>query len=125
MAFVHTMIFMSMIRRFDQPQLRNHNEVTSIFQGMIMRTLTIENIPEPLYEKLKEAAAGHNRSVDNELIHCLEETLFSKEVNPSERLKQVQEQYHKQKEIISLFGRLPQDADYDYKKGRKNKRCIG
>lgn len=27
-------------------------------------------------------------------------------------------QRRKQREIISLFGQLPQDADYDYKKGR-------
>ncbi len=28
-------------------------------------------------------------------------------------------QRRKQREITSLFGSLPQDADYDYKKGRK------
>ena len=28
-------------------------------------------------------------------------------------------QRRKQREITSLFGNLPQDADYDYKKGRK------
>ncbi|ODS22715.1 antitoxin [Candidatus Endobugula sertula] len=28
-------------------------------------------------------------------------------------------QRRKQREIISLFGNLPQDDDYDYKKGRK------
>ncbi|PZD72534.1 hypothetical protein C1752_03625 [Acaryochloris thomasi RCC1774] len=27
-------------------------------------------------------------------------------------------QRRKQREIISLFGKFPQDADYDYKKGR-------
>ena len=27
-------------------------------------------------------------------------------------------QHRKQREIISLFGKFPQDADYDYKKGR-------
>lgn len=26
---------------------------------------------------------------------------------------------HKQIEIIELFGKLPSDSDYDYKKGRK------
>jgi Arc/MetJ family transcription regulator len=28
-------------------------------------------------------------------------------------------QRRKQREIIALFGNLPQDADYDYKKGRQ------
>ena len=28
-------------------------------------------------------------------------------------------QRRKQREIISLFGKLPQDTDYDYKKSRK------
>ena len=28
-------------------------------------------------------------------------------------------QHRKQREITALFGKLPQDPDYDYKKGRK------
>lgn len=28
-------------------------------------------------------------------------------------------QRRKQREIVTLFGKLPQDTDYDYKKGRK------
>lgn len=30
-------------------------------------------------------------------------------------------QRRKQREVVDLFGKLPQDEDYDYKKGRRRK----
>ena len=39
-----------------------------------MATVTFKNIPEDLYEQLKRAAKAHHRSVNSELIHCLEKT---------------------------------------------------
>ena len=39
-----------------------------------MATVTFKNIPDDLYEKLKQAASTHHRSVNSELIHCLEKT---------------------------------------------------
>ncbi len=40
-----------------------------------MASLTIKNIPEPLYEQLKQAAQAHHRSINSELIVCLEKVL--------------------------------------------------
>jgi plasmid stability protein len=37
-----------------------------------MATLTIKNIPEPLVERLKDQAALHRRSLNHEVIACLE-----------------------------------------------------
>lgn len=37
-----------------------------------MATVTFKNIPDDLYEQLKQAARAHHRSVNSELIHCLE-----------------------------------------------------
>ena len=37
-----------------------------------MANLTIKNIPEPLVEKLKTQAAAHRRSLNHEVIRCLE-----------------------------------------------------
>ena len=37
-----------------------------------MANLTIKNIPEPLVEKLKAQAAAHRRSLNHEVIRCLE-----------------------------------------------------
>jgi plasmid stability protein len=41
-----------------------------------MATITFKNIPEELYQQLKESAKANHRSVNGELIHCLEQ-LFS------------------------------------------------
>ena len=40
-----------------------------------MASITVKNIPDDLYEKLKEAAALHHRSVNSEIIVCLERAL--------------------------------------------------
>lgn len=42
-----------------------------------MATLTIKNIPDELYEQLKQSAARHRRSVNSEVIVCLEKVLGS------------------------------------------------
>ena len=39
-----------------------------------MATVTFKNIPDDLYEQLKQAANAHHRSVNSELIYCLEKT---------------------------------------------------
>lgn len=41
-----------------------------------MASLTIKNIPDELYEQLKQAAHAHHRSINSELIYCLEKTLL-------------------------------------------------
>ncbi len=42
-----------------------------------MPALTIKNVPQDLYERLKENAARHRRSVNSEVIVCLEKVLQS------------------------------------------------
>lgn len=41
-----------------------------------MASLTIKNIPDDLYEHLKQAANAHHRSINSELIYCLERTFL-------------------------------------------------
>ncbi|MAL95517.1 MAG: DNA-binding protein [Haliea sp.] len=48
-----------------------------------MATVTFKNIPDDLYEKLKQAASAHHRSVNSELIHCLEKTFKPSPVSAS------------------------------------------
>ena len=52
-----------------------------------MPALTVKNIPETLYSKLKEAASAHRRSINSELIHCLEQMLLPKQISPAEHLE--------------------------------------
>ena len=52
-----------------------------------MPALTVKNIPEDLYEKLKMVAHSHRRSLNNELIHCLEAVLMPKKISGLERIE--------------------------------------
>jgi plasmid stability protein len=56
-----------------------------------MPAITVKNIPKTLYDRLKDAAFAHRRSINSELIRCLERTLLPERVNPSEHLKRARE----------------------------------
>jgi plasmid stability protein len=49
-----------------------------------MASLTIKNIPDDLYEHLKQAANAHHRSVNSELIYCLESILLPTKLTPTD-----------------------------------------
>jgi len=49
-------------------------------------TLTLKNIPDALYERLKAAAELHRRSLNSEAIVCLESVLLPNRVAPSDRV---------------------------------------
>ena len=51
-----------------------------------MTAITIKNIPEDLYEHLKAAANTHHRSINSELIVCLERVLLPSKTNPHEHI---------------------------------------
>jgi plasmid stability protein len=51
-------------------------------------TLTLKNIPDEVYSRLKATAEMHRRSLNSEAIVCLETALVPGEVAPSERLAQ-------------------------------------
>ncbi|MCQ8103334.1 Arc family DNA-binding protein, partial [Methylomonas sp. SURF-2] len=42
-----------------------------------MPALTIKNIPDSLYEQLKSAAELHRRSINSEVLVCLEKVLVA------------------------------------------------
>ena len=49
-------------------------------------TLTLKNIPEDVYRRLKLSAETHRRSLNSEAIVCLESVLTPTRLSPSERL---------------------------------------
>jgi plasmid stability protein len=49
-------------------------------------TLTLKNIPDEVYERLKSAAETHRRSMNSEAIVCLEAVLLPGRADPGERL---------------------------------------
>ena len=54
-------------------------------------TLTLKNIPDDVYERLKLSAEVHRRSLNGEAIVCLEAVLFPTKISPSERLSRARE----------------------------------
>jgi plasmid stability protein len=53
--------------------------------------ITIKNIPDHLYERLKQTAEAHHRSLNSEVIACLERVLFPVRMSTEERLARAYE----------------------------------
>lgn len=51
-----------------------------------MPAITVKNIPDALYENLKLAAQLHHRSINSEIIACLEKELLVEKVTINKRI---------------------------------------
>lgn len=49
-------------------------------------SITLKNIPDPIYQRIKLAAKRHHRSMNNEIIACLEQALAPQPVDIETRL---------------------------------------
>ena len=49
-------------------------------------TITVKNIPQNIYEKLKGRATSNHRSINREILSIFEEALALKRFNPDEIL---------------------------------------
>ena len=63
----------------------------STVEAVVPTTLTLKNIPEAVYERLKASAEAHRRSLNSEAIVCLEAVLLPAKVDPVERLARARE----------------------------------
>jgi antitoxin FitA len=54
-------------------------------------TLTLKNIPDELYERLKQAAETHRRSLNSEALVCLEAVLLPRGVTTEQRLARIRQ----------------------------------
>jgi plasmid stability protein len=52
-----------------------------------MATVTVKNIPDELYERLKTVAEINRRSINSEIIVCIENAVASRRINPDEVLE--------------------------------------
>lgn len=52
-----------------------------------MATVTVKNIPDRLYERLKSAAEANRRSINSEIIVCIENTVTSRRIDVGEMLE--------------------------------------
>jgi antitoxin FitA len=48
---------------------------------VLMTTYTVKNIPPDIYEKLKRSAELNRRSINSEIIFCIENTVQSQAVD--------------------------------------------
>jgi len=51
-----------------------------------MPTLTLKNIPDDIYARLKEAAQAHHRSLNSEILYCVERTLIPHKIDVHEHI---------------------------------------
>ena len=52
-----------------------------------MATVTVKNIPDDLYERLKSVAETNRRSINSEIIMCIENAVSSRRINLDEFLE--------------------------------------
>jgi antitoxin FitA len=79
-----------------------------------MPDVTIENIPDDLYEQLKIKANLNNRSIDSEILTCLVQALLPNKLMPEERLSQIEQLLA----AIAPNQITAQDIDQEINKGR-------
>ncbi len=54
-----------------------------------MANITLKNVPEELYEQLKQQAEAHRRSINQEAILCLERALGQKPRDRGQLLEEI------------------------------------
>jgi len=56
-----------------------------------MATVVVRHIPDALYEKLRQAACLHRRSISREVIACIEQAMVSQPIDLEKMLMRAQE----------------------------------
>lgn len=79
-----------------------------------MASITVKNIPDDLYERLKTTASVHHRSINSEVINCLESVLKPTKINSEERLARIRSI----REGASTKGLDPDEVTRAIRKGR-------
>ena len=78
-------------------------------------TLTLKNIPDAVYERLKQSPRPDRRSMNSEAIVCLEAVLMTNRPTPAERLEQIRAL----RSGLPQGKFLPHDIDAFKRQGRK------
>ena len=56
-----------------------------------MPAITLKNIPDSLYAQLKISANAHHRSLNSEILYCVERTLGTHKINIAEHIDMARE----------------------------------
>ena len=55
-----------------------------------MPTITVKNVPDDIYEDLKNSANIHRRSINSEVIFCIEKAVRSHRLDPNDLFNRVE-----------------------------------
>ena len=55
-----------------------------------MPTITVKNVPDDIYEDLKNSASIHRRSINSEVIFCIEKAVRCHRLDPNELFTRVE-----------------------------------
>lgn len=74
-----------------------------------MHSITIKNIPTDIYDKLKNKARENRRSINNEVINCIDRSVKSRQIDAEEFIAKI--------EFIHNKYNLPKLTAKDLKEG--------
>lgn len=66
-----------------------------------MPSITVKNIPKDIYDKVREQASAHHRSINSEIIACLEQTVKPKQISSDDILQEARRLRKKAKGSLS------------------------
>ncbi len=82
---------------------------------VVMPAITIKNIPDDLYNQLKLAAEQHRRSINSELIACVEKALSPNKISAQEHIAGAR----RIRQRLGNFSVTPDDLDVARNTGRR------
>jgi plasmid stability protein len=65
-----------------------------------MPTITVKNIPPEIYDRLKRSAQANHRSINSEIIACIERSVSSQPIDPSTILSRARSLREKTAEYV-------------------------
>lgn len=78
-----------------------------------MPSITVKNIPEDIYDRVREQAKTHHRSINSEIIACLEKSVTSQRISKDDILQEARRLRKKAKDSLSS-----EEIESAIKKGR-------
>jgi plasmid stability protein len=64
-------------------------------------SITVRNIPEDIYDRVREQANAHHRSINSEIIACLEQSVKPQQVSTDDILQEARRLRKKAKGSLS------------------------
>ena len=55
-----------------------------------MPAITLKNIPEKLYARIKDSAKRNHRSINSEILFCLESSMGARKIDPESFISRIE-----------------------------------